>query len=106
VVPEASRALVDEVLSRMARSGEIERVSRGIYSRPKISPLLVRPLAPDPHDVVAAIERSTGSPLIPSGAFALNALHLSTQVPARPEYFTAGPNRTIFVRKLRIRRFG
>jgi hypothetical protein len=24
----------------------------------------------------------------------------------QPEYFTAGPNRTIYVRKLRIRRFG
>lgn len=36
-------------------------------------------------DVVAAIARATGVPVLPSGAFALNALHLSTQVPAKPD---------------------
>ena len=100
--PGATRELVDQVISRMVRSGELERVSRGLFSLPKTNPL-IGPLSPSPRDVVAAIERATGLPVLPSGAFALNALHLSTQVPARPEYLTAGPSRTIYVRNLKIR---
>jgi len=42
-------------------------------------------------------------PVIPSGALALNALHLSEQVPAQLEFKTAGPNRTIQIGKRQIR---
>ena len=100
--PGASRELVDQVVSRMVRAGELERVARGLFSKPKTSPI-IGPLSPDPREVVAAVERATGMPVIPSGAFALNALHLSTQVPAKPEFLTAGPSRTIYIRNLRIR---
>jgi hypothetical protein len=86
----------------MVRSGELERVSRGIFSLPRTN-RLIGPLSPPPRDVIAAIERATGLPVLPSGAFALNALHLSTQVPARPEYLTAGPSRTIYIRNLKLR---
>ena len=41
--------------------------------------------------------------LHPPWALALNALHLSTQVPAKPEFLTAGPSRTIYIRNLPIR---
>jgi hypothetical protein len=60
-------------------------------------------LSPDTRDIAAAVERSIGMPVIPSGAFALNSLHLSTQVPAKPEFITAGPSRTIYIGKLPIR---
>ena len=100
--PGASRELVDQVISRMVRAGELERVSRGIFSLPKMN-RLIGPLSPSPRDVIAAIERATGLPVLPSGAFALNALHLSTQVPARPEFLKAGPSRTINIRNLRLR---
>jgi hypothetical protein len=99
--PAASRDLVDQVISRMVRSGELQRVSRGLFSRPKLHPQL-GPLSPDTRDITDAVERSIGMPVIPSGAFALNALHLSTQVPAKPEFLTAGPSRTIHIRNLPI----
>lgn len=102
ISPGSSRELVDQVISRMVRAGELERVSRGIFSLPRTN-RLIGPLSPPPRDVIAAIERATGLPVLPSGAFALNALHLSTQVPARPEYLTAGPSRTIYIRNLKIR---
>ncbi len=86
----------------MVRSGELQRISRGLFSRPKIHPELGA-LSPDTRDIAAAVERSIGMPVIPSGAFALNALHLSTQVPAKPEFLTAGPSRTIHIRNLPIR---
>uniref|UniRef100_E6PIT2 Uncharacterized protein n=1 Tax=mine drainage metagenome TaxID=410659 RepID=E6PIT2_9ZZZZ len=100
--PGATRELVDQVISRMVRSGELQRISRGLFSRPKVHPQL-GPLSPDTQDIAAAVERSIGMPVFPSGAFALNALHLSTQVPAKPEFMTAGPSRTIYIGKLPIR---
>ena len=100
--PGASRDLVDQVISRMVRSGELQRVSRGLFSRPKLHPEL-GPLAPYTEDVAAAVQRSIGMPVIPSGASALNALHLSEQVPAKLEFKTAGPSRTISIGKRLIR---
>jgi predicted transcriptional regulator of viral defense system len=99
--PGASRELVDQVISRMVRAGELQRISRGLFSRPKAHPEL-GPLPPHTEDIAAAVERSIGMPVIPSGALALNMLHLSEQVPAQPEFITAGPARTISVGKRRI----
>lgn len=99
--PEATRELVDQVISRMVRSGEIQRVSRGLFSLPKVHAALGA-LPPGADDIAAAVERSIGVPVTPAGSLALNALHLSTQVPAKPEFLTAGPSRTIYVRNLPI----
>jgi len=101
-IPEATRELVDQVISRMVRSGELHRLSRGFFSLPKMHANL-GPLPPAADDIVAAVERSIGMPVTPTGALALNALHLSTQVPAKPEFLTAGPSRTIYIRNLPIR---
>ncbi len=100
--PEATRDLVDQVISRMVRIGEIQRVSRGLFSLPKMHASLGS-LPPAAVDIAAAVERSIGVPVTPIGALVLNALHLSTQVPAKPEFLTAGPSRTIYVRHLPIR---
>jgi predicted transcriptional regulator of viral defense system len=100
--PGATRALVDQVISRMVRSGELQRISRGLFSRPKIHREL-GPLSPLSEDIAAAVERGIGMPVIPSGASALNALHLSEQVPAKLEFKTAGPSRTISIGKRQIK---
>ena len=100
--PEATRELVDQVISRMVRAGELQRISRGLFSRPKIHPELGA-LSPHTEDIAAAVERTIGMPVVPSGAQALNALHLSEQVPAKLEFKTAGPSRTISVGKRQIR---
>lgn len=86
----------------MVRNGELQRISRGLFSRPKIHPGL-GPLSPYTEDITAAVERSIGMPVVPSGAQALNALHLSEQVPAKLEFKTAGPTRTILLGKRQIR---
>jgi hypothetical protein len=100
--PEATRGLVDQVISRMVRGGELQRVSRGLFSLPTMHASL-GPLPPATDDIAAAVERSIGVPVTPTGSLALNALHLSTQVPSKPEFLTAGPSRTIYVRNLPIR---
>jgi hypothetical protein len=86
----------------MVRSGELQRVSRGLFSLPKMHADL-GPLPSSADDIVAAVERNLGVPVTPTGSLALNALHLSKQVPAKPEFLTAGPSRTIYVRNLPIR---
>jgi hypothetical protein len=61
------------------------------------------PLPPAADDIAAAVERHIGVSVTPTGTLALNALHLSTQVPSKPEFLTVGPSRTIYVRNLPIR---
>jgi predicted transcriptional regulator of viral defense system len=99
--PEASRALVDQVISRMVRAGELQRISRGLFSRPKVHSELGL-LPPHSEDIAASVERSIGMPVVPSGALALNVLGLSQQVPAKLEFKSAGPSRIIQVGKRQI----
>lgn len=94
-----SRNAVDQALTRLASSGQIRRVkSRGVR--------LATDASEDgadvyPADAVAqAVAKQTDSQLQVSGASAANALGLSTQVPAKVEYLTDGPSRSIHIGKL------
>jgi hypothetical protein len=84
-----SRGSVDQSLSRLAKTGEIRRLARGLYDFPRISPRL-GVLAPAPSEVAKAVERKTGASVRTSGAQAANLLGLSMQVPARQVYETTG----------------
>ena len=92
----ASRATVDQTLSRLAKDSTIRRIARGVYDFPKQHPQL-GPLSPVLNQVAAAIARSTGSRIQLAGAHAANALGVSTQVPARLVYLTDGPTRRVRV---------
>lgn len=92
----SNRAAVDQALSRLARAGEIRRVARGLYTRPKSSPILgVLPVAAP--KIAAAAARAQGVQLSISGAEAANRLGLSTQVPTQTIYWSDGPRRKIQV---------
>ena len=88
-----NRAAVDQVLSRLARRGELLRAGRGLYVRP----IQTRfgPRTPSVETVLHALEAESGETLTPSGAAAANTLGLSTQVPVRTVYLTSGPNRRL-----------
>jgi hypothetical protein len=88
-----SRAAVDQALARLARSGEILRISRGLYMLPPKG--RYGPRAPSPETVVHALSRATGEHIAPHGAMAANALGLTTQVPVRPIYLTSGRSRRL-----------
>ncbi len=94
----AARAAVDQALSRLARSGKLRRLARGLYDYPKIHPKLGL-LSPAPDDVALALARETGSQAQIAGVQAANALGLSTQVPAKSVYLTDGPSRRIVLGK-------
>ena len=97
-----SRGAVDMALSRLVRGGHARRLSRGVYDYPRQHDRLGA-LPPALPKVAQAIARSGGLVLQPSGAFAANALGLSTQVPAQLVYFTNGSSRRIKVGNQTIR---
>jgi predicted transcriptional regulator of viral defense system len=89
-----SRAAVDQALSRLQRSGQIRRLTRGVYEFPKIHPR-IGVLSPSPEAVAKAMAERTGSRITISGAKAANLLGLSTQVPVQNVFWTEGPSRTV-----------
>lgn len=78
----------------MVDKGEIKRVARGIYTRPKISKLIVE-VMPSKEDVAKAIAKRDKARIIPIGSYALNVLGLSTQVPMNAVFLTDGAARKI-----------
>ena len=85
---------IDQTLSSLAEAGEIRRIMRGIYDYPRSSEILKKQVAPDLSQVAAALARKFNWNILPEGNTALNALGLSTQIPAKYVYFSSGPNRT------------
>ncbi len=88
--PRTTRSALD----RLTRRGTIRRVMRGVYDYPRYSKLLDKQAGPDPDGIARAIARAHGWTILPSGNTALNLLGLSTQVPAKWEYFSDGPTKT------------
>lgn len=82
---------VNNVLSRLARSGKIDRVVRGIYAKPEFNEFLGERMAPTPDAVAHAIARANNWTIAPAGDAALNMLGLDTQVPVTVEYVSDGP---------------
>lgn len=87
-----TRGSVDMALSRLAGTGKIRRVGRGLYDYPRQHAKLGA-LSPDPALVAKALAAQSGDRLAPSGAAAANGLGFSTQVPAKASYATSGRTR-------------
>lgn len=88
------RTAIDKALSRLAKSGEIRRLARGIYDFPIIDPLLGE-LSPTIEAITKAFTHRDKIRLQPSGAYALNLLGLSDQVPAKIVFMTEGESRKL-----------
>lgn len=95
-----SRAGVDQALSRLARTGALLRVGRGLYVRPIESRFGTR--APETEKLVEALAEARGETVASHGAAAANALGLTTQVPTRSIYLTSGRSRTLTLGKLKV----
>ncbi|WP_108126750.1 DUF6088 family protein [Saccharospirillum mangrovi] len=89
-----SLAAVQKALSRLAQSGEIERVSRGVYSRPKArktaSPIVVLPSA---VTLAKYWAKMNGYTLVTQAEEAAFRLGLQTQMPMRAIFWSNGPSR-------------
>jgi ribosomal protein S19E (S16A) len=96
---------VRKALERLVKAGKLERISSGIYVRPKTDSVVGK-LTPGIEDIAKAIARRDRARIVPTGVYALNRLGLSTQVPLNVVYLTDGAarkikvgNRTITFRK-------
>lgn len=82
--PNAPVAAVAQALSRMARDGTLQRLSKGVYYRAR--PTALGPSRPDP----VAIRKLAGdsTPMFPAGVAAANLLGFTTQAAGRSEIAT------------------
>jgi hypothetical protein len=89
---------VKKALSRITKEGKIDRLAHGIYYVPKHHQTFGK-LLPSLEDVAQAVADHEHVRIRPAGAYALNKLGLSTQVPAKLVYITDGQPREIKIGK-------
>jgi hypothetical protein len=89
----ASRAAVDQALSRLTREGKLMRVARGTYVAPVVGRFGERP--PSPEKAIQSLAQKSGETVVAHGAAAANALGLTTQVPVREVFLTTGRSRRL-----------
>lgn len=87
---------VRRTLNRLVENGELDRVAAGIFVRPEIDKIIGK-ITPKIEDIADAIARRDRAKIVPTGAYALNRLGLSTQVPMKIVYLTDGSARNIKV---------
>jgi len=85
---------VSKALQRLVKAGEIERVAVGIYVRPIVDTVIGK-VSTSVEDIAKAIARRDRARIVPTGAYALNRLGLSTQVPLKVVFLTDGAARKI-----------
>ena len=88
-----NRAAIDQALSRLARSGKLMRICKGVYMRPVETSFGVR--GPRIGKALAALSALWGETIVPCGGAAANCLGLTTQNPVRMVYLTSGPSRRL-----------
>ncbi len=98
----ASYDNIRQIFSRLETEGKIRRILPGIYDRPIYSNILKQKVSPDVNAVAEAIARKNNWFIVPSGNVALNLLGISTQVPAKWEYFSSGDTKDYQVGNISI----
>ena len=96
-----SRQAIGVALHRMEKSGAIRRLARGVYDLP-VTDELLGTLSPTIEAITKALTHRDRIRLQPTGAYALNLLVLSEQVPAKVVFLTEGPSRLVKVGPMTI----
>jgi hypothetical protein len=93
-----SNVAVRQTLSRLCKKDFLIRLSAGIYLYPQHDKL-IGIVYPSIETIAKTIAKREKTRLIPTGVYALNALGLSTQVPAKVVFLTDGTARVVKVGK-------
>lgn len=96
-----SRSAIDKALQRMVARGELRRLSRGLYDKPRNDELLGT-LWPSVDAVVKAVAGKDRIRTQPAGVYAANLLGMSEQVPAQVVLLTDGISRTVQAGPMKI----
>jgi hypothetical protein len=83
-----ARPSVDKTLQRLAAGGDIRRLARGLYDRPKLNSLTKAPSVPQTRAIVEALARRDQARFVIDGMTAANDLGLTTAVPAQVTVLT------------------
>ncbi len=90
-----------KILSRLAKSGFIERITQSIYAKPEI--YRGYKVISTGQALIECIEETTGETLVVHGAMAINQLGITTQLPMGEMYYYTGNNLTINVNHQEIK---
>ncbi|MDF1757326.1 MAG: DUF6088 family protein [Legionellaceae bacterium] len=85
---------IRQILSRLVKSGELQRVARGIFVKPK-KLLNIGAQLPSILEIAETLTKSTGETIAIHGAEAARQLQLTTQMPMRLVFYTNGNTRTL-----------
>lgn len=92
----AKSSHVLKVLERATKAGTILRLAQGIYYYPKTDEKYgIGIIYPSYEEVAERIAERDKVTIVPTGAYALNKLGFSTQVPMNLVYMTDGTSKTI-----------
>ena len=94
----ASSDAIRSALVRLCKDGDITRVAQGIYCYPKIDTKWGSGVVPPSiEDIANGIAKRDKVRIVPTGAYVLNVLGLSKQVPANVVFYTDGSSRKVSV---------
>lgn len=96
-----TRNAVASALKRLKAAGTIRQLARGLYDYPVKDPVLGT-VTPSADAIARALVMRDAIRIQPSGAYALNVLGLSEQVPSRIVFLTDGPARKVRIGKREI----
>ena len=95
-----SASAVQKAIERLNEAGQIIRVARGVYCYPKIETELgLGVIYPTFDEIALCLANRDRTLIAPAGAYAVNKLGLSTQVPMNAVYVTNGEGRKVERRK-------
>lgn len=97
----AQRNTIDQILLRLTKRGNIQKLATGLFCIPKTHPIIGK-VSPSVDDMVQAYAHKFGYRIQISPAKAANLLGLSQQVPAKHIYITDGPHRSIVLGGVKI----
>jgi len=85
---------IRQILHRLIKAGEIRRVARGVFVKPRQVAKLGMAM-PSALEIAKTLAQSTGETITVHGAEAARQLQLTTQVPTRLVLYTSGNSRTL-----------
>lgn len=91
----------NKALERLVISGELDRITQGIYVRPVIDDYIGKVL-PSIEEVAVAIAKRDRATVVPTGSYAMYKLGLTTQVPLNIVFYSDTSARKIKIGKQTI----
>ncbi|HLX55004.1 MAG TPA: DUF6088 family protein [Aquella sp.] len=101
LLPYGTYENVRQILARKAKGGQIRRIGRGLYVKPKQIEQIGQVL-PSINEIIEKLESVTKETICMHGNEALRRLRLSTQVQMMPVYNTSGKSRVINIANKKI----